>query len=166
MADETVKVTETTKEYELQKADLVPSAGEDEPTWANKIAGQLDRFRVIPRLIMLAYIYAFYSSTTWFMALSDPTNAQAAFISTIVGAGAAFFGLYVGKPGTSLPKGKKQDSSMADDFSAVTKQLIEDRQARQKELEAQKELLSKMATELESAGMKAEDNAQISFSWC
>ena len=49
---------------------------------------------------------------------------------------------------------------MADDFSAVTKQLIEDRQARQKELEVQKELLSKMATELESAGMKAEDNAE------
>ena len=107
MADETVKITETTKEYELQKADLVPSAGEDEPTWANKIAGHLDRFRVIPRMIMLAYIYAFYSATTWFMALSDPTNAQAAFISTIVGAGAAFFGLYVGKPGTSLPKAKK-----------------------------------------------------------
>ena len=107
MADETVKVTETTKEYELLKSDLVPSAGEDEPTWANKIAGHLDRFRVIPRLIMIAYIYAFYSATVWFMALSDPTNAQAAFISTIVGAGAAFFGLYVGKPGTSLPKGKK-----------------------------------------------------------
>ena len=49
---------------------------------------------------------------------------------------------------------------MADDFSAVTKQLIEDRQARQKELESQTELLSKMATELESAGMKAEDNAE------
>ena len=107
MADETVKVTETTKEYELLKTDLVPSAGEDEPTWANRIAGHMDRFRMIPRLIMLAYIYAFYSATVWFMALSDPTNAQAAFISTIVGAGAAFFGLYVGKPGTSLPKGKK-----------------------------------------------------------
>ena len=107
MAADTVKVTETTKEYELLVSDLVPSAGEDEPTWANKIAGQLDRFRVIPRLIMVAYIYAFYSSTVWFMALSDPTNAQAAFISTIVGAGAAFFGLYVGKPGVSLPKGKK-----------------------------------------------------------
>ncbi len=107
MSDETVKVIETTKEYELQKADLVPSAGEDEPTWANKIAGHLDRFRVIPRMIMLAYIYAFYTATVWFMALPDPTNAQAAFISTIVGAGAAFFGLYVGKPGTSLPKGKK-----------------------------------------------------------
>ena len=107
MADDTIKVTETTKEYELLKTDLVPNAGDDEPTWSNKIAGQLDKFRVIPRLIMLAYIYAFYSATVWFMALPDPPNAQAAFISTIVGAGAAFFGLYVGKPGTSLPKGKK-----------------------------------------------------------
>ena len=107
MADETVKITETTKEYELQKSDIVPNHGDEEPTWYNKTAGMLDKFRVIPRMIMLAYIYAFYSATTWFMALSDPTNAQAAFISTIVGAGAAFFGLYVGKPGTSLPKGKK-----------------------------------------------------------
>ena len=107
MADDKVKITETTKEYELSVADLVPSTGEDEPTWYNKTAGVIDKFRMIPRLIMLAYIYAFYSSTIWFMALSDPTNAQAAFISTIVGAGAAFFGLYVGKSGASLPKGKK-----------------------------------------------------------
>ena len=41
------------------------------------------------------------------MGLEDPTNAQAMFISTIVGAGAAFFGLYVGKPGSALPKNKK-----------------------------------------------------------
>ena len=107
MADDKIKVTETTKEYELLVSDLVPNIGEDKPTWYNKTAGLLDKFRVIPRLIMLAYIYAFYSSTTWYMALPDPTNAQAAFISTIVGAGAAFFGLYVGKPGASLPKGKK-----------------------------------------------------------
>ena len=104
---ETVKITETTKEYELLKADLVPDRGDEAPTWSNKIAGMLDKFRLIPRLIMLAYIFAFYSSTVWFMALTNPTNAQAAFISTIVGAGAAFFGLYVGKPGASLPKGKK-----------------------------------------------------------
>ena len=107
MADDKVKVTETTKEYELLVSDLVPSIGEDKPTWYNKTAGVIDKFRMIPRLIMLAYIYAFYSSTTWYMALPDPTNAQAAFISTIVGAGAAFFGLYVGKPGAALPKGKK-----------------------------------------------------------
>ena len=103
---ETVKVVETTKEYELQKDDLVPRHGQDEPTWYNKTSGIMDKFRLIPRLIMIAYIYAFYSATTWFMQLPDPTNAQAAFISTIVGAGAAFFGLYVGKPGSSLPKSK------------------------------------------------------------
>ena len=107
MAGETVKVTETTKEYEVSAENLVPSAPEDAPTWYNKTSGVLDKFRVIPRLVMLAYIYAFYSTTVWFMALSNPTNAQAAFISTIVGAGAAFFGLYVGKPGASLPKGRK-----------------------------------------------------------
>ena len=56
---------------------------------------------------MLAYIYAFYQSVTWFMALVDPTNSQAMYISTIVGAGAAFFGLYVGKPAATIPKNKK-----------------------------------------------------------
>jgi hypothetical protein len=107
MSDDMVKVTETTKEYELLKIDLVADRGEDEPTWYNRTAGIIDKFRLIPRLIMLAYIYAFYSTTVWFMSLSNPTNAQAAFISTIVGAGAAFFGLYVGKPGASIPKGRK-----------------------------------------------------------
>ena len=107
MADDMVKVTETSREQELLKTDLVADRGEDEPTWYNRTAGVLDKFRAIPRLIMLAYIYVFYSATIWFMALPDPTNAQAAFISTIVGAGAAFFGLYVGKPGASIPKGKR-----------------------------------------------------------
>ena len=105
--DDKVKVTETSKEYELLVADLVPSSGDEERTWYNQTAGMLDKFRVIPRLIMLSYIYAFYQSVTWFMQLPDPTNAQAMFISTIVGAGAAFFGLYVGKPGAAIPKGKK-----------------------------------------------------------
>ena len=102
-----VTVIETRKEYELAVDDIVPATGQDEPTWYNKTSGIMDTFRLIPRLIMVAYIYAFYSSTTWFMALEAPTNAQAAFISTIVGAGAAFFGLYVGKSGAPLPKGKR-----------------------------------------------------------
>ena len=107
MPEELVKVKETSKEYELKKSDLVPATGEDEPTWYNKTAGLIDKFRFIPRLVMLAYIYAFYKSVTWFMGLVDPTNAQAMCISTIVGAGAAFFGLYVGTPGAPLPKNKK-----------------------------------------------------------
>ena len=107
MVDDTVKITETTKEYELLKTDLIPEHGDEKQTWYNQTAGLLDKFRVIPRLVMLAYCWAFYSSVSWFMGLADPTNSQAMFISTIVGAGAAFFGLYVGKPGSSLPKGKK-----------------------------------------------------------
>ena len=102
-----VKVKEVSKEYEIPKEDLVPKTGDEAPTWYNKTAGILDKFRFIPRLIMLAYIYAFYKSITWFMTLPEPSNAQAMFISTIVGAGAEFFGLYVGKPGANLPKGKK-----------------------------------------------------------
>ena len=102
---EKVKVKEL--EFEVDKADIVPKTPDEEPTWYNQTAGILDMFRLIPRLIMLAYIFAFYRSVTWFMELPDPTNAQAMFISTIVGAGAAFFGLYVGKPGASIPKGKK-----------------------------------------------------------
>ena len=62
MADETVKIVETTKEYELQKSDVVPASGDDEPSITNKIAGTLDKFRVIPRLVMLAYCWAFYAS--------------------------------------------------------------------------------------------------------
>ena len=38
---------------------------------------------------------AFYQTTNWFMNLPDPTNAQAGFVSVIVGAGAGFFGIYV-----------------------------------------------------------------------
>ena len=105
-SEDKVKVVETTKEYELAVQDIVPATGQDAPTWYNKTSGIMDTFRLIPRLIMLAYIYAFYTSVSWFMQLPDPTNAQAMFISTIVGAGAAFFGLYVGKPGASIPKRK------------------------------------------------------------
>ena len=107
MTDNKVKVTETTKEYKLSVSDLVPDTGEEDSTWYNKVANIMDKFRFVPRLIMLAYIFAFYQSTMWFMALPDPTNAQAAFISTIVGAGAAFFGLYVGKPGIPIPRRKR-----------------------------------------------------------
>ena len=65
-----IKVKRTTEEYELAKSDLVPDTGEEAPTWYNKTAGLLDKFRVIPRLVMLAYIFAFYTSVKWFMGLT------------------------------------------------------------------------------------------------
>lgn len=54
----------------------------------------LDKWRIWPRLIITLYGLAFYRTTEWFMALPDPTNAQSAFVSVIVGAGAGFFGIY------------------------------------------------------------------------
>ena len=56
----------------------------------------MGNWRLIPRTLMAMYCYAFYSVTTWFMSMPDPTNAQAGFVSVVVGAGAGFFGLYVG----------------------------------------------------------------------
>ena len=63
---------------------------EKEPFW--KI---LDNYRIVPRLLIGLYGFMFYRVTEWFMTIPEPTNSQAAFISTLVGAGAAWFGLYV-----------------------------------------------------------------------
>ena len=61
-----------------------------------EIPSLMNNWRMIPRLLMAMYCYAFYSVTTWFMAMSDPTTAQAGFVSVVVGAGAGFFGIYCG----------------------------------------------------------------------
>jgi len=46
-------------------------------------------------MLILTYMICFYLVINWFMDLPDPNNAQAAFTSTMIGAGAAWFGLYV-----------------------------------------------------------------------
>lgn len=61
----------------------------------------LNKYRIVPRIIVTLYGYVFWCVATWFMSLPDPTAPQAAFVSTIVGASAAFFGLYVNS-GASL----------------------------------------------------------------
>jgi len=61
----------------------------------------LDKWRIWPRLLITLYGFAFFRVTEWFMNLPDPTNAQSAFVSVIVGAGAAWFGLYAGTTGSS-----------------------------------------------------------------
>ena len=97
MTDKETQILVTEKTYEVDKNDFIMVQGWDQSkTWYNKTAGFMDTLRLIPRLLMIAYGGIFWISTQWFMNLPDPTNAQAAFISTIVGAGAAWFGLYVG----------------------------------------------------------------------
>jgi len=55
----------------------------------------MNRWRVIPRLMILGYGYLFYEVVQWFMLLVAPTNQHVTFVSVFVGAAAAFFGLYV-----------------------------------------------------------------------
>ena len=59
----------------------------------------MSNWRIVPRGLMLAYGLAFYNTINWFMVLENPNNAQAGFVSVVVGAGAAWFAIYVnGKP--------------------------------------------------------------------
>ena len=65
-------------------------------SWYNNPEG-FDKWRIFPRLLISLYGLMFYKTSMWFMTLPDPTNSQSAFVSVLVGAGAAWFGLYVGK---------------------------------------------------------------------
>ena len=68
---------------------------QEQPTWYNLAEG-FDKWRVFPRLLITLYGVAFYRTTEWFMLLEEPIAAQSAFVSVVVSAGAAWFGLYVG----------------------------------------------------------------------
>ena len=69
------------------------------------MARAVDSWRIFPRIFITTYIYLLYKVTIWFMALPDPNNAQAGLVSVVVGAGAAWFGLYAG----TGPKMQKDD---------------------------------------------------------
>ena len=66
------------------------------------LAHAVDKWRIFPRLFLSVYIYLLYKVTIWFMNLPTPTFEQSGLVSIVVGAGAAWFGLYAG-----TSKGKK-----------------------------------------------------------
>jgi len=70
----------------------------------------LSAWRIIPRLLILSYMIVFYQTCNWFMDLADPNNAQAGFVSVVVGAGAAWFGLYVNGNRASVQVSAKSET--------------------------------------------------------
>ena len=60
------------------------------------LAKAVDQWRIFPRVFITTYIYLLYKVTIWFMELPEPTMAQSGLVSIVVGAGAAWFGLYAG----------------------------------------------------------------------
>ena len=73
------------------------------------IAQAVDSWRIIPRAFLAEYMYLLYYTTFWFMDLADPTFEQSGLISIVVGAGAAWFGLYTNssKSKSDFSKGGK-----------------------------------------------------------
>jgi len=116
MADDS-NVQLSLEEYEALKAQAAPveeeaPKGDNKPWWAAPddrgwlwIAPEyFSRWRIFPRAFISMYIYLLFQVVTWFMDLSNPGPEQAGLVSVIVGAGAAWFGLYVNSTSTDHSK--------------------------------------------------------------
>ena len=60
------------------------------------LARAVDSWRIFPRVFITTYIILLYKCVIWYMELPSPTMEQSGLISIVVGAGAAWFGLYAG----------------------------------------------------------------------
>ena len=60
------------------------------------MAYAVDQWRIFPRIFISTYIYLLYAVVIWYMDLHNPTMEQSGLVSIVVGAGAAWFGLYTG----------------------------------------------------------------------
>ena len=65
------------------------------------LAQAVDSWRIFPRAFLTVYIFLLYYTVMWFMELPEPSFEQSGLISIVVGAGAAWFGLYAGTSGAS-----------------------------------------------------------------
>ena len=94
------KFMEMVKEIGELKQTIMELENEKEPDnpyqkwiW---LSNMIDAWRIFPRAFLSVYIFLLYYETMWFMDLPDPSLEQSGLISVIVGAGAAWFGLYAG----------------------------------------------------------------------
>lgn len=92
MADIEKKVVQLELEVDTKTVD---SSKNPYQKWIH-LAQAVDAWRIFPRAFLSVYIFLLYYATMWFMSLESPTLEQSGLISIIVGAGAAWFGLYAG----------------------------------------------------------------------
>ena len=55
----------------------------------------IKKYRIFPRAFAVFYLVILYNVTDWAMQLTEMSNAQAAFVASVVTAAAAFFKFYV-----------------------------------------------------------------------
>ena len=85
-------------EIDLNKFMELENDKEPDNPWQKWIwlSNMIDAWRIFPRAFLSVYIILLYKCTIWFMDLPAPTFEQSGLISVVVGAGAAWFGLYAG----------------------------------------------------------------------
>ena len=97
-ADATVVSTEdkTTRKVklDLEVDTSVKDLGPNPYAKLIHLAKAVDSWRIFPRIFITTYIILLYKCVIWFMSLDNPTLEQSGLISIVVGAGAAWFGLY------------------------------------------------------------------------
>ena len=100
MAEEKIVVPSDKKEVtkkvavELEVDTSIKDLGPNPYAKLIHLARAVDQWRIFPRLFLSVYIYLLYKVTIWFMNLPTPTFEQSGLVSIVVGAGAAWFGLY------------------------------------------------------------------------
>ena len=89
--------TETKKvNIELEvDTNVVDSSKNKYQSWIDMAKAE-HPWRIFPRVYITTYIYLLYKVVIWYMELGNPTMEQSGLVSIVVGAGAAWFGLYAG----------------------------------------------------------------------
>jgi hypothetical protein len=81
---------------ELEVDTSIKDLGPNPFAWVIHLARAVDAWRIFPRVFITTYIYLLYKVVVWYMELPNPTMEQSGLVSIVVGAGAAWFGLYTG----------------------------------------------------------------------
>ena len=102
MAEDKIVVPTDKKEVskkvavELEVDTSVKDLGPNPYAKLKHMARAVDAWRIFPRIFLTVYIVLLYKCVIWYMNLQAPTMEQSGLISIVVGAGAAWFGLYTG----------------------------------------------------------------------
>ena len=57
----------------------------------------IDSFKVIPRSLILMYMYLTYETVFWYMSLPTPSLEQSGMVSVLTSANAVAMGLFMGR---------------------------------------------------------------------
>lgn len=85
-----------TVQIDLEVDTATTNSSQNPYQWLIHLAKAVDSWRIFPRIFISTYIFLLYKVVIWYMNLPSPTMEQSGLVSVVVGAGAAWFGLYAG----------------------------------------------------------------------